>query len=139
MMTMRLITAVISTAIQEIALWVIWRWGLPEVGVYLPVWALVVVMVLWGIYAMATFLLVTQALKQKEVIGLPAMVGGKGKTVSRLAPEGQVMVGGELWNARAAEGTIEANAEVLVVAQSGLKLVVRKANADSSSKLSSTR
>jgi len=135
MMTMRLITAIISTAIQEIALWVIWRWGLPEVGVYLPVWALVVVMVLWGTYAMATFLLVTKALRRKEVIGLPMMVGGRGKAVSRLAPEGQVMVGGELWNARAAEGLIENNTEVLVVAQDGLKLIVRKASADSSSTL----
>ena len=80
---------------------------------------------------MATFLLVTKALRQKEVIGLPMMVGGKGKAVSRLAPEGQVMVGGELWNARAAEGNIESETEVMVVAQDGLKLIVRGVTADS--------
>ncbi len=131
MMTMRLITAVISTAIQEVALWVIWRWGLPELGVYLPVWVLVMVMFIWGTYAMATFLLVTKALRRKEIIGLPMMVGGKGRAVSRLAPEGQVVVSGELWNARAAEGAIENNTEVLVVAQDGLKLIVREVSADS--------
>jgi membrane-bound ClpP family serine protease len=131
MMTMRLITAVISTAIQEVALWVIWRWGLPELGVYLPLWVLVVVMFIWGTYAMATFLLVTKALRRKEIIGLPMMVGGKGRAVSRLAPEGQVVVSGELWNARAAEGVIENNTEVLVVAQDGLKLIVREVSADS--------
>jgi len=126
MLTARLIMAIISTLLQEIALFVIWRWGLPEVGIFLPLYVLIIVMILWGAYATITFWVVTKALKRKELVGLPAMVGGRGRVVSQLTPEGQVMVSGELWGAKSVEGNIEQGEEVLVVGQDGLKLFVRQ-------------
>lgn len=121
----RLIMAIIGTMLHETAIVVLWLWGLPEVGVYLPVWMLVIVMVLWGGYATAAFMIVTKALRREVVIGLPALVGGKGKAISPLTPEGQVMVQSEIWTARAVDGNLKAGDEILVVGQEGLKLYVR--------------
>jgi len=118
--------AIIGTILHETAIVVIWLWGLPELGVFLPVWLLVIVMVLWGGYATAAFMIVTKALRREVVIGLPAMIGGKGKAISPLSPEGQVMVMSEIWTARAVDGNMKAGEEVLVVGQEGLILYVRR-------------
>ena len=63
-------------------------------------------------------------------MGLPTMVGSKGKVASPLAPEGLVMIKSELWGARSAEGDIDAGEEVTVVGQDGLKLVVHKGSGE---------
>jgi len=126
----RLILAIIGTLLQEVAIVVIWLWGLPEAGIYPPVWLLAIVMVLWGVYATTAFMIVTKALRREEVIGLPAMIGGKGKVLSPLAPEGQVMVQGEIWTARSVEGNMKAGEKILVVGQEALKLYVRRLGQD---------
>ena len=126
MMTARLIIAIVSTVLEEVALVVIWRWGLPHLGVHLPLYALVVAMVLWAVYAVATFWVVTRALRKKAVVGLPTMIGGRGKVVSPLAPEGQVIIKGELWGAKSIDKDIDTGDGVVVVGQDGLKLIVRR-------------
>jgi len=60
------------------------------------------------------------------VVGLPGMVGARGKAVSDLAPEGIVMIRGELWESKAEGRRINAGVKVTVVGQEGLKLVVRR-------------
>ena len=45
--------------------------------------------------------------------------------VSSLVPEGLVRIKGELWVAKSADKEIDVGAEVVVVEQNGLKLVVR--------------
>jgi membrane-bound serine protease (ClpP class) len=127
-MTARLILAIVSTSLEEAALFVIWRWGLPQVGVYLPLWVLIVAMVVWAIYASISFWIGTRALGRKEMVGLATMIGGTGRVVSPLAPEGQVRIKGELWGARAIDGNVDVGEEVTVVGQDGLKLIVRKAS-----------
>lgn len=127
MMTARLILAIVSTSLEEAALFVIWRWGLPEIGVRLSLYVIIIIMVAWAAFAIITFWIVTRTLSQKAMVGLPTMVGGKGKVVSRLAPEGQVIIKGELWGAKSIDGNIDSGGEVVVVGQDGLKLMVRKA------------
>jgi membrane-bound ClpP family serine protease len=124
--TARLILAVISTALEETAIWVIWRWLLPEFGVELPVAVLIGVMVAWMAFSIWLFIFTTLVLRKQKTAGLPSMVGTVGKVTSRLAPEGQVNVKGELWHATSVEGDIEAGEEVMVVSERGLKLAVRK-------------
>jgi len=128
MMTARLIIAIVSTVLEEVALVVIWRWGLPQLRVHLPLYVLVAAMVVWAVYAVTTFWVVTRALRKKAVIGLPTMIGGRGKAVSPLAPEGQVIIKGELWGAKSIDRSINAREEVVVVGQDGLKLIVRGVN-----------
>ena len=128
MMTARLIIAIVSTVLEEVALVVIWRWGLPQLGVHLPLYALIAAMVVWAVYAVTTFWVVTRALRKKAVIGLPTMIGGRGKAVSPLTPEGQVIIKGELWGAKSIDIDIDTREEVVVVGQDGLKLIVRRVN-----------
>jgi membrane-bound ClpP family serine protease len=122
----RLILAVLSTSLEEVALWVIWRWLLPDFGIELPYQVLIVVMVAWAAFGTWLFVFTTRALKKQATVGLPSMVGAVGRVASRLAPEGLVRIKGELWGAVSDEGNIEAGEDVAVVREDGLKLFVRK-------------
>ena len=128
-MTVRLILAIVNTLLEEAALVVIVLWGLPQVGVQIPLWGLIALMVAWGVYSIITYRLGSRALKKKTVAGLTNMVGSKGEVVSPLAPEGLVKIRGELWIAKSASGEIKAGEEVIVVRQDGLKLLVREGGA----------
>jgi membrane-bound ClpP family serine protease len=122
----RLIMSIVGTMFQEAVIVAIWLWGLPYLDVHLSIWALVLVMIGWGIYSAIAFMIGTKALTRKQVIGLPMMVGGMGKAISNLAPEGQVKVKGEIWGAHTVEGNIDSGEEIEVVGQEGLKLYVRR-------------
>ena len=124
----RLALAVVSTSLEEAALWVIWRWLLPDFGIKLPVAVLIVVMIVWAAFGTWLFIFTTRVLKKQAAVGLPSMVGAVGKVASRLAPEGLVRIRGELWGATSNGGNIEAGEGVVVVSEQGLKLFVRKVN-----------
>jgi membrane-bound serine protease (ClpP class) len=122
-----LVLAVVSTSLEELAIWVIWRWLLPEFGVNLPVAVLIGIMIAWGAFSVWLFIFTTRVLRRQAEVGLPSMVGAAGKAASRLSPEGLVRIRGELWGATSNEGDIETGEEVLVVGERGLKLLVKKA------------
>ena len=128
-MTGRLIFAIISTILEETAIVVIVLWGLPKIGVHIPLPGLIALTVVWGAYSVMTYRMGSQALRKKPVMNLPDMVGSKGKVVSPLAPEGLVRIKGELWVAQSAGGEISLGKEVIVVRQDSLKLVVRESDA----------
>jgi membrane protein implicated in regulation of membrane protease activity len=125
--TTRLIVAIVSTTLEEVAIWVIWSWLLPEFGVNLPLAVLLGVMIAWAAFSTWLFIFTTLVLRKQALVGLPSMVGMVGRVTSRLSPEGQVRIKGELWHATSSEGDIEAGEEVVVVGERGLKLLVRKA------------
>ena len=126
MTTARLILAIASTAAVEAALFVIWRWVLPEWGIEIPLAALIAAMAAYAVFAVVDFWFVTRVLKRQTVVGLPTMIGSKGKVVRPLAPEGQVTIKGELWGAEAIDSNLDRCEQILVVGQDGLKLIVRK-------------
>jgi len=136
MMTGRLIIAIVTTLLEEAAVAVVVLWLLPKVDVHLPLFVLVIIMLAWAAYAIITYRLGTRALKRKLMIGLPGMVGARGKTVSDLAPEGTVKIKGELWDSRAEGRRINAGVWVTVVGQEGLKLIVRREKPRQDSKVS---
>jgi len=121
------VLAIISTTFEEIAIYAIWRWLLPEFGIYLPVAALAALMASWLAFSLWLFVFTTKTIKKQVPIGLPSMVGATGKAAGPLAPEGMVRIRGELWGAVAAEGNIGAGEAIVVVSQDGLKLKVHKA------------
>ena len=125
-MTARLILAIISTSLEEFALFAIWRWWLPQLGIQIPLYVLIMVMVAWAAFSVTVFQIGTRALKRKVVVGLPTMIGGKGKVASPISPEGLVMIRSELWGAESVEGNLDIGEEVTVVGQDGLKLIVRR-------------
>jgi membrane-bound ClpP family serine protease len=122
----RLLLAIFSMALEQVAIWVIWRFLLPEFGIQLHVAVLIGVMVAWAVIGTWIFIFTTRALKRQVPVGLPSMVGATGKAAVRLAPEGMVKIRGELWGARSAEGDIAAGENVLVIGEDGLRLLVRK-------------
>lgn len=125
-MRARLIMAVFSTLVEEAALAVIVLLGLPRVGIHIPMAGLIVLMVAWAVFSVFIYRMGSRALGRKPVVGLPGMVSSRGKVVSPLAPDGVIRIKGELWEATSAEGNINTGEEVTVVAQDGLKLVVRR-------------
>ncbi len=133
-MTARLIFAIVSTLLEEAALAVIVLLGLPRLGIQVPLAGLIVIMALWLAYAVFTYRMGSRALRRKQVVGLPHMVGSRGKVVSPLAPEGLVRIRGELWVAKSASGEMELGEEVVVVGQDSLKLVVCKKGTGDSEK-----
>ena len=126
-MTARLILAIFSTLLEEAALVVIVLWGLPRLGIHnFPLAGLIALMVAWLALSVFTYQMGSRALRRKPVVGLPAMVGNKGKVVSPLAPEGLIKIKGELWVAKSDGTRIDVGEEIIVVGQDGLKLMVRK-------------
>lgn len=126
MKTTRLIIAILSTLVEEAALAALLLWGLPRLGVHLPLPVLIVLMVALVAYAVITYRLGSRALRRKPEGGLSDMLGMRGEVVSSLDPEGMVKIKGELWRAKSAGRKIDAGEEVTVVGQKGLKLVVER-------------
>ena len=126
-MSGRLVLAIISSILEEAAIVVIVLWGLPEIGIRIPLAGLIALMVAWATYSITTYRIGSRALRKKPLINLPDMVGSKGKVVSQIAPEGLVKIKGELWVAKSDAGDMEPGEEIIVVEQDSLKLVVRAA------------
>ena len=127
-MSGRLIIAIVSTVLEEVALAAGVLWGLPKLDIHIPLWVLIIVMLAWGAYTIITYRMGSRALRRKPVHGLTAMLGSEGKVVSSLVPEGLVRIKGELWRAKSASGRLDTGEKVIVVGQDGLKLTVRKRN-----------
>ncbi|MFQ5709687.1 MAG: NfeD family protein [bacterium] len=70
-------------------------------------------------------ILVYKALRKRPTTGQEGLIGTIGVAKSRIAPEGQIEVRGELWKAESPE-TIEAGQKVVVEEVHGLRLVVKK-------------
>ncbi len=127
-----MILAVVSTAMEELAIVLVWRWVLPQFAIEIPVSVLVAVMVAWAVFSAGLFIFTTRVLKMKALAGLSSMVGVRGRVVGSLAPEGFVKIGRELWEAVSTEVSLKDGEEVVVVSESGLKLVVRKVSPEES-------
>ncbi len=123
-MKARLILEIVSLPMEEAAIVVIVRWGLPQIGVHIPIPGLIALMIAWGTYSVITYRIGSRALRKKPLINLPDMVGSKGEVVSPLAPAGMVKIKGELWVAKSAGGEIQVGEQIVVVGQARLKLVV---------------
>jgi len=129
-MTGRLILAIFSTLLEEAALVAIVLWGLPQLGIRIPLPGLIALMVAWGAFSVFIYQVGSRALRRKPLAGMLTMVGSRGKAASPLAPDGFVRIKGELWEAKSAGGKIGTKEEVMVVEQDGLKLIVRKGSDD---------
>ena len=125
-MTGRLIIAIISTTLEEAAIAIVVLFGLPQMGITIPLAGLVALMAGWLTWSVIIYRIGSRALRRKPYDILPHMAGCKGKVVSSLTPEGLVKIKGELWMATSAGGVLSLGEKIVVVEQDGLKLVVRQ-------------
>jgi membrane-bound ClpP family serine protease len=123
----RLALAIVSNVLELVAIWLIWRWVLPEFGVKIPVPALIGIMAGWAVIGTSIFIFTSRALQRQIPAGLPSMIGTTGKATTRLAPQGMVKIKGELWSARSTVGDIGVGEDILVTGEERMKLLVRKA------------
>ena len=110
---------------DEAILAVVLLWILPGLGINIPVWLLVVVMVAWAIYSCVTSSLVGRVIGRATAVGPEALIGVKGTTTTPLSPDGCMRVGTELWRACSIAGDIDVGAEVIIVGINRLTLLVR--------------
>lgn len=75
---------------------------------------------------------VLRSQRKKVTTGREGLIGAHGVARGTLAPEGMVVVAGEVWRATAEGGDVAAGSAVEVVAMDGLRLRVRAASATAS-------
>ena len=112
--------------LEETAIAIVVLFGLPQLGITIPLAGLIALMVAWLALSVLLYRMGSRALRRKPYDILPHMAGCKGKVVSPLAPEGLVKIKGELWMATSAGGVLSLGEKIVVVEQDGLKLVVRQ-------------
>jgi len=127
-MSARLVWAVLSSLLEQAVVVAIVLWGLPQLGIKIPVAGLAGLMAALAAYSVIAYRMGSRALRTKPVAGLTAMVGTRGKVVSPLAPEGLVRIEGELWEATSSGEDMDIGEEVIVTAQDRLRLVVRRSD-----------
>jgi membrane-bound ClpP family serine protease len=121
----RFIITIISNIIWEALIAVAAIWVLPLLGIKIPAWGIVLIMIAFAFYAFIMYRVGSRTLGKKALPGSTDMIGVAGIVTRRLNPAGYITVEGELWEAAAESGTIETGSEVIVTEQKGLKLVVK--------------
>jgi membrane-bound serine protease (ClpP class) len=101
----------------------------PEVGFRVSWWVIVpTVGAKAGLFLFVVAVGV-RALGRPPATGAEGLIGKTGSVRERLAPEGQVLVSGEIWRAVAEGEPVEIGGQVRIVAVDGLTLKVTKAEA----------
>ena len=118
------IYSILTSLLWEVILALVILKLLPRYGVSIPLWALIVLMALLGIYSYVGYWLGKRALDKMPLISLDTLVSTKGKTVTYLNPRGYIRLGSELWRAKSASN-IDAGKEVTVVGVEGMTLLVK--------------
>jgi membrane-bound ClpP family serine protease len=124
----RLIIAIVTSLLDEGIIIAFIIFGLPRLGVYIPLYGTILIGVAFLIYAVGFYTIGSRILKKKPIPGFSEMIGTEGRAVNRLDPHGLVKIESELWDAKAETGKIDTGTEVVVVDQYGLKLIVRPKN-----------
>ncbi len=122
----RLVLAIITNLLDEAIIVAAIIFGLPRLGINIPLWGTILICVAFLIYAYIFYRIGSTILKKKPLPGLSDMVGMEGKAASKLNPDGLIRIEGELWKARSQSGTIESGDSVIVTGQTGLKLLVSR-------------
>ena len=119
-----IVFSIVTGLLEEAALAAVVLWLLPLLGVNIPIWGLILLMVGYGVYEGIIYRIGTKALGRKPIVSLEAMVGCRGEAATPLAPDGYVRVEGELWWAFSTGPNIDEGDEVVVVEVKRLTLLV---------------
>jgi membrane protein implicated in regulation of membrane protease activity len=116
--------AVVSGILEQAVLVAVVLGLLPRLGIYIPLWALVFMMIALGAYGYMAFRYGRKALQKRPMMSSEAMVGRKCTVVTALAPKGYVKVGSELWQASSPGLVIHKGQQVVIVGIEEMTLLV---------------
>lgn len=104
-------------------------WLLPKFGINVPIWGLALLLVALATHNGIGYRLSSKVLQSKPI---PLFhLGGRGRAVTPISPNGYVRVNGELWRA-SANSSIQADSQVSIVAVQGMTLLVAPVEQDGS-------
>jgi len=126
-----IVFSIVTGLLEEAALAAVVLWLLPLLGVNIPIWGLILLMVGYGVKEGITYRIGARALQRKPVVSLESMVGCRGRTTTPLIPGGYVRVEGELWQALSTGPNIDEGDEIAVVEVKRLTLLVAPMQVDS--------
>jgi membrane-bound serine protease (ClpP class) len=127
-----LIHAVLTTLVEEAVLILAVSLGLPLLGINVPSWGLVLLIIALASYAFISYRIGQRTLRKKARVGIEALIGVCGQSTSPLNPEGYIRIQGELWKARATTH-INEDEEVIVTGKDNLILLVSSAKRETDS------
>ena len=106
------IYSLVMSLLQEAALVAVVLWLLPEFGVNIPLWGLILMIVAMGTYGYVGYRIGKSALEKKPV--LSPDIGSRGQVTSTISPKGYVRIRGELWQA-SSSSVIDTDEEIIVI------------------------
>lgn len=116
-------------SIDDIVVLAFLIWGLPVLGVHLPLGVIIGITAGLITKSVITYRLAKPALVRKPRAGFDDMTGTRGKVLEPIDPEGLIIVDGEVWKARYNDESLTGNrrvgSEAIVVNREGLTLIVR--------------
>jgi membrane-bound ClpP family serine protease len=119
---LRLIGAILLSLADEAIILVVVIIVLRQIGMDLPLWAIIFAVL---IFIIITFL-IYRSLRKNPQLGFENMVGLSGLAIENIGRKGTVKIDGELWAAKAKDENIKVGTQILVIQQTGLKLIVVK-------------
>lgn len=125
-MSARLIWAIVSTTLEELAIYLVMTELLPKYDWEAPLWLTIILMAVWLVVSVSIYRAGSRALKNKPVSGLSSMIGVRGVAVKNINPNGLVRIKNELWAATSAEGDISEGEEIIVIDQKKMRLFVKR-------------
>lgn len=125
-MKRRKIFSLILAILEQLALVAAVLWILPEIGLTIPVWSLILMMLALGTYSILCYRLGKKVMK-KSPLAWPA-AGSRGRATTPLVPTGYVRIGTELWKASCTGAEIDRGTVVTIVRVEGMQLFVTAGN-----------
>ena len=125
-MKRRKIFSLILAILEQLALVAAVLWILPEIGINIPVWGLILMMLALGTYSILGYRLGKKALEKSPLVW--PVAGSRGRATTPLAPTGFVLIGSELWKASSTGADIGKGTEVTIVRVEGTQLFVTARN-----------
>ncbi|MBI4294715.1 MAG: NfeD family protein [Chloroflexi bacterium] len=121
-----LVFALVNSIIEQALVAAALLWLLPQLGVRLPLALTIGILAMLAAWSVFTYVLTRRALAKKALTPAEEMVGKRGTALTRLAPDGQVRIQREIWQAVSSCGEIAPGDEIRVLCVEGLRLTVRK-------------
>lgn len=118
--------AIVGTLVEEAVLVAVVLWGLPHFDIYIPLWALFVLMVALAGFSYFTYRIGVPTFFLRPKVSPETIIGCEGIVIKPLVPEGYVKVQGVLWKAICNESELETDDEIVVEGIDGLKLIVSR-------------